>query len=79
MDDTGNEAKSLMCQHVLSKTKNVIMQNTTYFATVHKAAMPNVIIHLMKHDHLSKTWKLKLCNTGIRVRFNFSKMICEFS
>lgn len=55
MNDTGNEAKSLMCQHVLSKTKNVIMQNTTYFATVHKAAMPNVIIHLMKHDHLSKT------------------------
>lgn len=58
MDGIRGEVKSLVSQQVLSKTKNIIVDNARDFATLYKAVMPNVTVHLMEQDNLSKAQQL---------------------
>ena len=62
VDGVGGEAKSLVWQQVLSKNKNVIVQNALDFAQVCQEVMPGVCVHLMTQEELQDTQSIALCD-----------------
>ena len=54
VDGIGGEAKSLVRQQVLSKSKNVVVQSAADFAKICKDVMPGVTIHLMTQEDLNE-------------------------
>ena len=68
VDGIGGEAKSLVRQQVLSKSKNVIVQNAHDFARVCQEVMPGVCVHLMTQEDLHNTQGIALWEQALEVK-----------
>ena len=67
VDGTGGAAKSMVRQQVLSKNKNVAVENAADFAQVWEEFMPNVCEHFMTQDDLIAAQKLNLWENSLEV------------
>ena len=68
VDGVGGEAKSLVRQQVLIKSKNVIVQNAHDFARVCQEVMPGVCVHLMTQEDLQDTQSIALWEQASEVK-----------
>ena len=68
VDGVRDKAKCFVHQLVLSKTRNVIIQNATDFAIVCKGTLPNVTLHLIEQEHLSKAQQLNLWDHATEIK-----------
>ena len=66
VDENGGEAKSMVWQQVLSKNKDVVVQNVADFARVWEEFMPNVCVHLMTQDDLIAAQKFNLWENSLK-------------
>ena len=68
VDGIGEEPKSIFCQQVLTKMKDVTVQDALDFTKVSKTNLHHVTTHLMAKEQLQKVQNLDLWIVSLEVK-----------